>query len=172
MSLPVNLNEVLATLSDLGIKLWAEGDQLRIHAPTGRLTPDLRNALVKNKAEILLLLRQRSIHAGVTSIPLASVPRDERLSLSYAQERLWFLDQLEGPSAAYNVTVGLKLTGPLAVGVLQQSLEAIVGRHEGLRTTFPTVEGMAVQRIAPAGAGAAAGGGFDGLTAGGRETGV
>src|ERR671930_2599079 len=144
----MKLNEILAELSDLGVKLWVDGEQLRIRVSRGRLRPELRNALAKNKAGILSLLRQRGMSAGAPSIPLVPVPRNERLLLSFAQEGLWFLDQLEGASAAYNIVVGLKLKGVLEVGTLEQSLAAVVGRHEVLRTTFPTVEGVAVQMIA------------------------
>src|SRR5918996_1353101 len=83
--------------------------------------------------------------------PIEPVAREGQLGLSFAQERLWFLHHLEGPSATYNIPVGLRLSGPLAVGALQQSLKELVGRHEVLRTTFPTVEGVAGQVIAPAG---------------------
>jgi tubulysin polyketide synthase-like protein len=78
----MNLSEVLAELADLDVKLWADGEQLRIRASRGRLTPDLHNALVKNKAEILLLL-QRNRSASVTSIPLVPIPRNGHLSLSF-----------------------------------------------------------------------------------------
>ncbi|MGH9961939.1 MAG: condensation domain-containing protein, partial [Pyrinomonadaceae bacterium] len=137
----MNLSEVLAKLSALGVKLWADGEQLRVRAPVGRLTPDLRNALAKNRAEILVLLYQRNRSASVTSIPLVPIARSGHLSLSFAQERLWFLGQLEGPSATYNVPAGLWLSGPLDVVALERSLREIVRRHEVLRTSFPTVEG-------------------------------
>src|SRR5918999_1483720 len=145
----MNLSEVLAELADLDVKLWADGEQLRIRASRGRLTPDLHNELVKNKAEILVLLHQSSMSASVTFIPLVPIPRNGHLSLSFAQERLWFLDHLEGPNATYNLPVGLHLSGPLDVVALERSLREIVRRHEVLRTTFPIVEGVAVQRIAP-----------------------
>src|ERR671914_71828 len=162
----MNLNEVLAEISNRGVKLWAEGEELRIRAPVGRLTPVLRNALTENKAEILVLLHQSSMSASVTSIPLVPVPRNGHLSLSFAQERLWFLDQLEGPSATYNVPAGLKLSGSLNVRALEQSLGEVVRRHEVLRTTFPTVEGVAVQGGAPGGGvGNPGGGGVGGLAA-------
>ena len=69
--------------------------------------------------------------------------------LSFAQERLWFLDQLEGPSAVYNVPSALRLTGPLLLPALERALREIVRRHETLRTTFATRDGRAVQVIAP-----------------------
>jgi amino acid adenylation domain-containing protein len=68
---------------------------------------------------------------------------------SFAQQRLWFLDQLEPNSPLYNLPVALRLRGPLKRGALQQSLNEIVRRHEALRTTFSVVDGLPVQVIAP-----------------------
>jgi amino acid adenylation domain-containing protein len=76
-------------------------------------------------------------------------PRPEgAASLSYAQERLWFLEQLQPGTAAYNMPAALRLRGPLDVGALGQSLGEIVRRHEALRTTFVAVEGRPFQVIA------------------------
>src|SRR5229473_6502338 len=68
--------------------------------------------------------------------------------LSYAQQRLWFLDQLEPGSALYNLNTALRLSGTLVKEVLQRSLNEIVRRHEVLRTTFHLHDGMPVQKIA------------------------
>jgi amino acid adenylation domain-containing protein len=67
--------------------------------------------------------------------------------VSYAQERLWFLDQLEPGSPAYNVVAAYRLTGPLDVDALEQALQEVVRRHEALRTTFTAVDGQPVQVI-------------------------
>ncbi|HEU0077113.1 MAG TPA: condensation domain-containing protein, partial [Longimicrobiaceae bacterium] len=88
---------------------------------------------------------------GVQAPPLVPVPRGGPLPLSFAQQRLWFIDQLEPGSAAYNVPQGMRLRGPLEVGVLRRALEEIVRRHESLRTTVRRVEGRAVQVVAPDG---------------------
>jgi amino acid adenylation domain-containing protein/thioester reductase-like protein/non-ribosomal peptide synthase protein (TIGR01720 family) len=80
--------------------------------------------------------------------PLRPVARDGTLPLSFAQERLWFLAQLE-PTRPFNLPVAVRLRGPLNVAALAQSLSAIVQRHEVLRTTFATTEGHPVQVIAP-----------------------
>ena len=82
--------------------------------------------------------------------PIAWVPRDHELPLSFAQERMWFLDQLQPGNPAYNRPVIFRLTGHLDVEALTWSLNEIVRRHEVLRTTFPTVEGRPVAHIVPA----------------------
>ncbi|WP_414945171.1 non-ribosomal peptide synthase/polyketide synthase [Amycolatopsis sp. cmx-11-32] len=73
------------------------------------------------------------------------------LPLSPAQRRLWFLDELAGASAEYNTAVGLRLSGPLDLEALRGALEALCARHESLRTTFASLEGQGVQRIAETG---------------------
>jgi amino acid adenylation domain-containing protein len=88
-------------------------------------------------------LAERALAAGLgtTAPPLLPLPPASRgagLPLSFAQERLWFLDQLETGSAAYNLPVALKLSGALDVSALEASLAAIVRRHEALRTIFRT----------------------------------
>jgi amino acid adenylation domain-containing protein len=83
------------------------------------------------------------------SPPLQPVPRDEPLPLSFAQQRLWFLEQLEPSRAVYNLPLAWRFTGHLNVAVLKQSLGDMVRRHEILRTTFPSVDGQPVQVIAP-----------------------
>jgi amino acid adenylation domain-containing protein len=70
-------------------------------------------------------------------------------ALSFAQERLWFLDQFEPQSPLYNVPAVLRLTGPLDVSALRQSLNEIIRRHEVLRATFPSDKGQPQQVIAP-----------------------
>jgi amino acid adenylation domain-containing protein/non-ribosomal peptide synthase protein (TIGR01720 family) len=81
--------------------------------------------------------------------PLLPVSRFGEMLLSFAQARLWFLEQLEPGSSAYNIPSAVRLTGSLHVAVLEQSLNEIVQRHEVLRTTFAVVSGEPIQVIAP-----------------------
>ncbi len=80
--------------------------------------------------------------------PIVPHPRQGLLPLSFAQERLWFLHQLEPRSPLYNIPAAVRLIGPLNVAALEQSLNEIIFRHEALRTTFGTVDGQPVQQIA------------------------
>ena len=88
---------------------------------------------------------------GLTVPNVAPAPRDPRgMPLSFAQERLWFLNQMEPDSAFYNVALHMRLTGAIDLPALARALEEVVRRHEILRTTFSTVDGRAVQIIHPA----------------------
>lgn len=82
------------------------------------------------------------------ALPLVRVKREGELPLSYAQQRLWLIDQLDPDSVAYNMPFGLRLSGPLNRAALQRSLDELVRRHEVLRTSFPAPEGTPVQNIA------------------------
>ena len=80
--------------------------------------------------------------------PLVSIPRENSLPLSFPQERLWFLQQLEpSKAAAYNMPFGFRISGYLNLLVLEQSLNEIIKRHEILRTTFDLVKGQPTQVI-------------------------
>ncbi|HEY2114487.1 MAG TPA: amino acid adenylation domain-containing protein [Candidatus Angelobacter sp.] len=95
-------------------------------------------------------LRPHLRQAEKARAPLVAEPRPERLPMSYAQQRLWFLDQLQDKSTEYNVPEALRLRGELDYSALERALAAIVQRHEILRTRFAEAEdGQPVQIIDP-----------------------
>ncbi|MEG4485051.1 amino acid adenylation domain-containing protein [Microcoleus sp. D2_18a_B4] len=79
--------------------------------------------------------------------PIKAASRQEELPLSFAQQRLWFLDQLQPGNPAYNIPAAVRLKGALNVAVLEQTFQEIIKRHEALRTTFNSVEGRPAQVI-------------------------
>jgi amino acid adenylation domain-containing protein len=87
----------------------------------------------------------------IARLPLRPVPRGAVTPLSFAQQRLWFLSKLEGPSYTYNIPVTLRLRGRLDEEALVRALETIVERHEVLRTRFREADGVPRQVIDPAG---------------------
>ncbi|MHA6924944.1 non-ribosomal peptide synthetase [Ralstonia pseudosolanacearum] len=99
----------------------------------------------------LSAVAQAIVRGQGTALPaITAADRSEPLPLSFAQQRLWFLAQMEGGSEAYHIPVGLRLKGELDEPALRRSLDRIVARHEALRTCFATEDGQAVQRVAPA----------------------
>ena len=81
--------------------------------------------------------------------PIKPIPRSGNLPLSFAQERVWFIDQMQPGSSIHHMCAAFRLKGSLNVVVLEKSLNEIVLRHEILRTTFPSVDGQPVQSISP-----------------------
>ena len=135
--------ELLLELRNLGARVWLEDDRLRVAAPQGALTNKIRRELKDRRSELLdWLKRQGSARPAL----VARVGR-EKLPLSYAQQRLWFLYQMEGAGAAYNIPLALRLEGELDVRALEQALSDVVERHEALRTVFPQEEGVPYQKV-------------------------
>jgi hypothetical protein len=86
---------------------------------------------------------------GEQLMPIRPAQRSANLPLSFAQQRLWFMEQLEPGQAVYNIVGAVRLSGDLKVEVMEKCLNEVVRRHESLRTTFAAVEGQPVQVIAP-----------------------
>ncbi len=86
---------------------------------------------------------------GLEAPPMRRVPRDQPLPVSFSQQRLWFLDQLEPGNPLYNVAYVTRITGPLNSQALKEAVDGVVRRHESFRTTFQTHHDQPVQVIAP-----------------------
>jgi amino acid adenylation domain-containing protein len=112
---------------------------------------DLPNPMAPSEREKLLRLALASnFQRKHTPLPpITPVGRDRPMPLSFAQQRLWFLAQMEGGSQAYHMPLRLKLKGALDRAALRRALDRIVARHEALRTCFHQLEGEPLQQILP-----------------------
>ncbi|HZE24496.1 MAG TPA: condensation domain-containing protein, partial [Blattabacteriaceae bacterium] len=138
--------ELLLELRNLGARVWLEDDRLHVAAPQGALTNEIRRELKNRRSELLDWLKRQG--SARTPYPaLVAMTRPERMPLSYAQQRLWFLYQMEGAGATYNIPLALRLEGELNQAGLEQALGDVVERHEALRTVFPQEEGVPYQRV-------------------------
>ncbi len=120
-------------------------DAFQVEIPLRRL---FEAPTVAGLAESIETTRRAGQHLHAP--PILPVARDADLPLSFAQQRLWFIDQLDPGNSAYNIPAAVRLRGALNLVALERSVNEIVKRHEALRTTFPTVDGRPVQVIAPA----------------------
>ncbi|MGD9161545.1 MAG: condensation domain-containing protein, partial [Desulfobacteraceae bacterium] len=146
-----DLENILLEIRGLGIKLFIRDGKLRYEAPKGTLTKETKSQLHDNKDEIIQYLRKTKKEVSFVGGLITSVSRDSNLPLSFAQQRLWFIDQLgEKASQAYYILFSFKIIGALNRSALCDALDRIVERHEVLRTTFDLADGMPVQKVGPA----------------------
>ncbi|HAX77733.1 MAG TPA: non-ribosomal peptide synthetase [Cyanobacteria bacterium UBA11372] len=140
------LAEFLSQLRHLQVKLWIEEGRLRYSAPPGTITPDLLDQMRQRKTEILAFLEQVNPD---TPEPIKLISREQDLPLSFAQESLWFVNQLEGKNAAYNIAMAFSLKGNLNLAALEQAFTLLIERHESLRTNISDRNGFSVTIIQP-----------------------
>ncbi|MES2940789.1 MAG: amino acid adenylation domain-containing protein [Pseudomonadota bacterium] len=133
------------------VELKIVDGKIRCKAPRGGLTRELLERIHASKEEILAILRTMGGHSlpALQAIARAGADADVERPASFAQQRLWFLDQFEsGGNAFYNIPIGVRMRGVLDVPALDRTLNEVVRRHEALRTTFATLDGVPVQVIA------------------------
>jgi hypothetical protein len=126
----------LARLRELDIQLSVDGDRLRCNAPAGVITPEIRQKLLERKDAIIGHLRLY----GQDTLSSSAISNDREGAkshiLSFAQQRLWFLDQMDVGSFNYNIWGMMWLEGVLKISALEGALSEIIRRHECLRSSF------------------------------------
>lgn len=132
------INEIMSLLTKNGIQLSLKGDSLAYRAPKGALTDDIKKLIADNKSSIISFFQAQKnvIPTPQKRIMKREVALSSELQLSFAQQRLWLLNQIDNNSGHYNMPNALKLTGPLNLGVLNRAFNTILERHEILRSCF------------------------------------
>jgi amino acid adenylation domain-containing protein len=137
MSIPQLLDE----LAQVGAELHVVGSSLKLRSRSGMVSSELKEKIHHRKDEIThYLMRNRSAEPA-----LSARPRSHAQPLSFAQERLWLLDQLGPVGPAYNIPAAVRLRGQLDVGALERAFATLIERHEVLRAHFEEVDGKPVQ---------------------------
>ena len=126
----MDVHELFGRLADRGVALSLDGDQLRINAPKGAIENSLREELIAIKPVIVEMLKSDAAAAG------ADIGKKTNLPLSYAQQRLWFLNRLDPTSTAFNVAAGAWVHGPLEPTLICETFKRVAKRHDALRMRF------------------------------------
>jgi amino acid adenylation domain-containing protein len=140
----VSVELLLSELQVLDIRLSVEGDQLCCNAPKGQLTQELGQRIAAHKPELIRALS--TANSQTLSISRRSVA-GANFPLSFAQERFWFLQNLDPDTTTYNITACLHVAVPVDTQALRFAIRAVIDKHQVLQTSFPELDGSPVQAI-------------------------
>ncbi len=140
---------LLARMQEIGAALRVEDGRLIINAPKGAITPALKDHLTRLKPALIDLLRRSRQQDSPDTSPICSQPLEGELPLSYAQQRMWLLQQIDG-AGAYNIPAAIRISGPLDIPSLRRCFDQIVQRHAALRTVIEARQGQPIGRLAQA----------------------
>jgi len=134
--LEVAASKLLKRAAQAGVFLSYSEERLHFKLAVEVFPPALKNEIVANKAALISLLKQREPERNRSPQILPRVRETNELPTSFAQQRLWFIDQLGGGSPEYNMPGGLRISGRFDENIAERVLRRIVQRHEPLRTVF------------------------------------
>ncbi|OBP16551.1 hypothetical protein A5320_03910 [Rheinheimera sp. SA_1] len=134
----MKLQELLTILGQHNVKVYLDQGSLKTQAAPGAITPELAGYIKLLKDDLVQLLHQSEQRQ--TEPLISRQPRTEPLLLSYGQERLWMIDQLQGGSTEYNMQFVLGVSGDFDLQIAERVFTTIVQRHEVLRTTYRSGE--------------------------------
>jgi amino acid adenylation domain-containing protein len=142
----MNLNQLMQQIREKGILLRVDGDRLRYDAPKGVMTDELLSELARHKSSIMADLGEEFQSSAADAEVIPRVERNRRFyPASFEQKRMWFLHQLLPDLPVYHMGGAYKIDGDMAIKHLEQAIEALLKRHESLRTVFRLHDGEPCQ---------------------------
>lgn len=138
--------DLINRLRAQGIGLSLQNGKLRLQAKKGALTDELKNEIISKRSEIIALLGSAA-NSDDERVRIPKADRTENLPLSFAQQRLWFLDALEPGTPLYNMPFASHIKGTPKTDLLELALQKMLARHESLRTKFEAINGQPAQHI-------------------------
>jgi natural product biosynthesis luciferase-like monooxygenase protein len=142
----MSVHELMRNLRQLNVRLWVEDGNLRFSAPTGALSPDLKQRMVERKADLIRALEQAAVIEERDDTDAVAVRLD---GLSFAQQRLLFLHRMDSTSCAYNLPAAWRIRGRIDTAALQRSFARLPTLHDALRVSFHLDAGDFVSRSTP-----------------------
>ena len=127
----MSIEHLLSELRAQGFRLWTDNARLFFRAPPGQMTTKLRDRIKQHKSALIQLLSSAELPSLTPQSDIGRSQQETAL-LSFAQQRLWFLEQLEPGTGTYNIPAAFSLVGDLQVPALEAALNRVVQRHEGI----------------------------------------
>ncbi|MER6141346.1 amino acid adenylation domain-containing protein [Streptomyces sparsogenes] len=143
----MNVTSLLERLLGQGVRITAHGDRLAVSAPDGALSDELKETIRANRDGILQFLRESEEEAARRAVRIERVDRGAPIPASYAQQRLWLVEQTATDLPVYNMYFALELRGDLDIAALRGAAQDLVDRHEILRTALVETGSGLVQDI-------------------------
>ncbi|KZN30564.1 hypothetical protein N480_06285 [Pseudoalteromonas luteoviolacea S2607] len=132
------------------VHLYLKENRLAYKAKKGSLSDKLKKNISENKQEIIEYLKNQTIENEISTAAVTRIskrPTSDSAPLSFAQQRLWVLDQLQGGSPEYNMPLALKVAGKFDLAAAETAMLHIINRHEVLKTVFSTHDGSPIQLV-------------------------
>ncbi|KKE81559.1 amino acid adenylation domain-containing protein, partial [Pseudoalteromonas luteoviolacea] len=142
----IAIEQLLLHLKSNGIRVTLNDGKLQVHAGKGKLSDELKQQLKSNKEHLVKYLSKNNIDSKKA---VTAVERNEQSPLSFSQQRLWFIDQLQGGASEYNMPMAFEVKGPLNLSLVSTVFSHIIERHEILRTVYVESQGETTQCIRP-----------------------
>ena len=144
---PLSVTDFLEDLAERGVRIGRKGEKLAVSAPEGVLTPELADTIRAHREEVLRFLREHEQEEARRGVRMERVDRTRPIPASYAQHRLWLVEQTGTDLPVYNMYFVNKLRGDVDVAALRGAVEDVVRRHEVLRTSLAETADGLEQRI-------------------------
>jgi hypothetical protein len=146
LDLMIEINKLLAELVQQGVSVYLEIGKLKAKAYKGKMTAEHKALIAEHKAEIIAFLQQK-VQQTESAPSISNIREDKSKSLSFAQKRLWFVDQLQNGSSEYNMPMAFSVYHEFDEARARQAFNAIIQRHEILRTTYRQSPEGPVQQV-------------------------
>ncbi len=143
----MHITDFYSKLRKLDIHLWLDGEKLRFNAPEGVFTQEIKDEILQRKADIIKFLKTSGNMNDTDNKKIQAVQDKKDVPLSYSQQRLWLVGQMDVDNYAYNIPAAVKLEGSLNIKALEAGIDEIVQRHNILCTTLQQSNGKVIQTV-------------------------